>query len=309
MIKGIFIIDKWSEEKIDKIVDLGANAVFTGYKNLKKNLMRKLQKKGIKIYVEIGLFTGEELWQKYPDSRPASRKNDLMEKIDWYAGVCPNNSQVRKEKIKIIKSLIDDCKVDGIWLDFIRYPCHWEVLKPNLTEYCFCSNCLEKFKQEIGGEPEEKKWVQWKCDQIANFVADARDLIDQNGKNIQLGLFSVPWRKTDFKGAIEKIIGQDLKSLSRYIDVFTPMTYQKMCGKKVQWIYEISNYMRKMTNKSILPIIQTEDKPKKIFEEEFRQSIAEAMKKPSSGVIVFFLEDLLKDKDKLSGVKEAFKAC
>lgn len=306
MIKGIFILEDLTQEKLSMAVNLGINAVFTSFKNLDKRLIKKLKSNNFKIYAEISSFVGEELWEKYPKSRPIDENGAKIKRIDWYAGVCPNHPQVRKDKLQLINSIIYNYEIDGLWLDFIRYPCHWEVLNPDLTEYCFCPNCLEKFKNEIGGKPQGIQWVRWKCNQIIKFVADVKNLIKQSGKNIKLGMFSVPWRESDFDGAIEKVIGQDFKSLRKYIDVFSPMVYHKMCGRQTRWIHEIVTYMDKVAGKPILPIIQTEDRPEKISQDEFREEMVYATESPSEGAIIFFWEDLLKNKDKMQIVKKSF---
>lgn len=304
MIKGIFLLEKLTKEKVQQIIKLGADSVFIGHQNLDQKLVEKLRGKGIKVYAEVGIFVGEEWCKKYPDSQPVDKNGRLMDKIHWYAGVCPNHPEVRKERLQLIKSLVDNQNIDGIWLDFIRYPCHWEeVRNVDVAEYCFCPNCLEKFKQEVGGKSEGRAWRQWKCKQITDFVAETHTLIDKSGKKVKLGMFSVPWRESDFDGAIKKIIGQDFQGLAKYIDIFTPMTYQKIIGQSTDWISKMVRYMNKVTSKPILPIIQTEDKPEKIFASEFQKEIASALGKPSTGVIIFFLEDLMKNEEKISIVK------
>lgn len=294
MIKGIFLLGKLVEKKAQQIIELGANTVFIGHQNLDQKLVEKLRGKSIKVYTEVDIFVGEEWWKKYPDSRPVAKNGRLMDKIHSYASVCPNHPEVRKEKLQLIKSLVDNQNIDGIWLDFIRYPCHWEEVRNNkITEYCFCQNCREQFQHEVGGEPAGKRWTAWRCRQITEFVAEVRALIKQSGKNLKLGMFSVPWREKDFSGAVTKIIGQDFGDLARWVDVFSPMVYHKMCGKPTKWINEIVACMAQATGKPILPIVQEE--------------INQALKPSSAGVVIFFLEDLLKNSDKLRIVKEIFK--
>ena len=223
-----------------------------------------------------------------------------MEKIDWYAGVCPNNPKVRRTKLNSINQLIKFNNIDGIWLDFIRFPCHWEeVRNSNIIEYCFCKICINKFKREVGGKPEGNKWTEWKCRQIANFVSDINHLIQKNGKNIKLGMFAIPWQKHEFGGAIKNIIGQDFKQLTKYIDIFTPMVYHKFCGRSISWISETIKYFSRMTHAPILPIIQSENRPENISKKEFLREMEVAQKNPSDGYIIFFLEDLLKDSNKI----------
>lgn len=308
MIKGIFILQDFNREVTKQALELGANAVFVGHKKLDGNLVKRLHRSGVKVFAEVGLFVGEELWEKFPDSHPVDSKNQKIGKEDWYAGICPNHPQVRKEKLEEVEKIISDFEVDGVWLDFIRYPTHWEVPSPKLLDVCYCPNCLEKFAGDTGSkDPKGEIWTWWKCDQITNFVAEAADIVRSSKREIQLGLFAVPWTKRDFDVAIRKVVGQDFERLLTYVDVVSPMTYHKMCGRDVSWIADTVRYFHKLTGKPVLPLIQTENKPTAISVEEFQQSLSAAARPPSEGVIVFFLEDLLKQPEKLEVVKDVFK--
>jgi len=114
MIKGIFIIDSLNKKKIGKVLDLGANAVFVSHKNLKKDLVKRLQGENIKVYAEIGIFTDN---------------------------LCPNNKKICQNRLTEIKSLVNNFQVDGIWLDLIRFPLLWEVKKPRMGKTHICSQC------------------------------------------------------------------------------------------------------------------------------------------------------------------------
>lgn len=307
MIKAIFILQRLSKEKIDQTIDLGANTVFTGIKNLSHESIYTIKKNNLKLFIEVGIFQSQDLWQKYPSSRPIDRKGRKIDKINWYAGVCPNNPHVRKEKLDLIKQLIKSEKIDGIWLDFIRYPCRWEeVRNSKITEYCFCSNCLNKYNKDVGGKPEGKKWINWKCKQITDFVAEVKRNIEKSKKNIRLGMFVVPWKQKEFDNAITRIIGQDFRILVKPIDVFSPMVYHKFCDRPVSWVGDTVKYFAEFSNKPILPIIQTEDEAGKLTKKVFRKEINSAIKLSSQGTIIFFLEDLLKDNRKVEIVKNTF---
>jgi len=301
MIKAIFVLESLTKEKISISVSLGANTIFTSYQNITHETVHYARDKGLTVNLEVGIFVGEDLWQKYPDSRPIDRSGKPIEKIHWYAGVCPNHPQIRQEKLTLIKKILREYNIDGIWLDFIRYPCHWEeVRNSKIEEYCYCQNCLNQFKQCGGSIPEGEQLTAWKCKQITDFVKDVKIEIEKLSNKIDLGMFAVPWQKDDFDSAILRIIGQDFKTLSKYVDTFSLMTYHKFSGRPVSWIGDMVNYMSRVTNKKILPIIQTEDRAGKITKEEFDQEITNAIAKDSAGVIFFLLEDLIKDHDKIT---------
>jgi uncharacterized lipoprotein YddW (UPF0748 family) len=299
--KAVFCLQQLS---LEKAKDLTAfDAVFTGHHNLTTDAIKFLHQNKTKVYVEIGLFAGKKWWEKYPNSRPITKQGQKIKQYNWYAGVCPNHPEVKKDNLNIIKKLINNYDIDGLWLDFIRYPCHWEdVRDSDIDEYCYCDNCIKNYQKEVGKDLKEKQWYEWKNNQITNYVGEIKELVKKN-KNITLGLFAVPWRKRDYDQAINSIICQDFKALADHIDVFSPMTYHKMVGNNPQWIFQIIKYMKQQTKKPILPLVQTEDKPSKLSAEEFKQSINQAVKDPSDGVIIFFWEDLIKSKDKTNLVK------
>lgn len=301
---GIFVTEKITPQKVKEIKRLHATSIFIGIQNVDDDAIKLAKEAGIRINVETGIFVGEEWWQKYPDCRPIDKQGKPIDKIDWYAGICPNNPKVREERLGTIKSLVRNFDIDGLWLDFLRYPSHWETARSaEIAEYCFCKNCLKQFEREVDGKPEEEKWIAWKCEQITEFAREAESIIIQSGKSIELGMFTIPWRTTDYDDAIRRVIGQDFRALSKYINIFSPMTYHRFCDQPVPWIDEIVDYMAKTTQKPILPIIQTEDRAGKISHEEFQQLLKVASQQPSTGVIVFFLEDLLKDEQKFAVLK------
>lgn len=307
MIKGIFVLEKLTSEKIRLLVDLGANTLFIGHKNIDHKLALETKNCGLKLNVEIGLFAGSDLWKKYPESIPIDKDGNKASIVDWYAGVCPNNPRVKKEKLHEIKNIIKTIPIDGLWLDFIRYPCHWEDVRNKIiTEYCFCPVCRSKYAKDVGADLKTNLWYEWKCTQIFKFAKQARDIIKNNNKNISLGLFSVPWKRNEYGKAIKRVVGQDFEKLAEVVDVFSPMTYHHMCGRPVEWIRETVCYFDKITRKQILPLVQTENKPTHISVRDFKRSLTSAKKSPSSGVVVFFLENLLKDKEKTSALKKFF---
>ncbi len=301
------------EKEIAKIVKgWGVNVVFGGYEDQK--LVDVLHKQGIKVYGTVGIFGGEEYWRRYPESRPINDKGELIEKDRWYAGVTPTIEAIRKEKLKEIKRLASK-DVDGIWLDAIRWPCHWEVPSPRLEETSFNAVTLEKFQEDTKiSIPEElltakekaswilknyeREWRDWRCKEITDFVKETREIT----KGKTLGLFSVPWQEKDFDNAIRNIIGQDYPSLGKYVDLLSPMVYHQMCGKKIDWIGEVIEYVHRESERSILPIIQAGNIP----QEEFKEAIKIATNtKGSEGVIIFTIKDVLRGK-KLSAMKNAF---
>ncbi|MFB3896998.1 MAG: putative glycoside hydrolase [bacterium] len=289
----------------------GITAVFGGYDNSK--LATQLHQNGISIYTEIAIFTGEKYWNKYPESRPITDQGLPLEKDDWYAGVCPTHGEIRQERLTEIEQLCKIESIDGIWLDFIRYPCHWEVKQPRFDHTCFCQDCLAKFQKDtkivipnhLSNPAEKAKWLlnvkhvewnKWRCQQITEFAHQARKLIKKEKPNIPVGLFGVPWRETDFNYAIIEYIGQDYTALAKDIDIFSPMVYHKMCGQPVSWITEITRYLSEKTKRPVIPIVQAGNNSEPISSLEFEQIVEAGLTESSNGTIIFTLDDYIKQK-------------
>src|SRR3990167_8158467 len=157
---GIFATEKLTPEKIEVIKRFRTTGIFIGIQNVDKTAIKLAKKVGLRLNVETGIFVGDQWWQKYPDSRPVDRHGKLMEKIGWYTGVCPNHPQVRHEQLNNIRRLVKNFDIEGIWLDFLRYPCHWETVRSaDITEYCYCKNCLKTFARDGGEKPEGEQWT------------------------------------------------------------------------------------------------------------------------------------------------------
>jgi hypothetical protein len=290
--------------------DWGITAVFGGYGS--PELVTQLHKYGISVYAEIAIFAGEKYWNKYPESRPITDKGFPLEKDDWYAGVCPNHEGIRKEKLAEINRLCQNDALDGIWLDFIRYPCHWEVKQPRFDYTCFCQNCLTKFQHDTKivipkylSIPTDQanwllnakrvEWNKWRCNQITGFVHQVRKEIKKVNPNILIGLFGVPWRENDFDYAIIKHIGQDYGALAKDIDILSPMVYHKMCGQPLKWVTEITRYLSDKTKRLVVPIVQAGNIPEPMDNLEFEQVLKAGFTEPSYGTIIFTLDYLIKE--------------
>jgi hypothetical protein len=142
-----------------------------------------------------------------------------------------------------------------------------------------------------------KEWTGWKCQQITEFVKQARKIVERAPRRVLMGLFGVPWRSTDFDGAILHIIGQDYRTLSAYVDVFSPMVYHKLCGKDVPWVAQVTKWMWEETGKTVWPIVQAVDEPEPLNPREFRHVLKTALTTSGSqGVIIFNLTALGPDK-------------
>ncbi len=315
---------KTSEEAAGFLGDLGVNAVFGGYDSAE--FVAACRSRGITVYASLGIFVGENYWNSHPESHPVDALGNPIEKVQWYAGVCPNQPWLRAEKLTAIAKKAEEGLADGVWLDFIRYPVHWEdgAPRPKQDETCFCPVCLAKFQKDTGLTfPEQihsasetaeyllttrrEEWFDWRAEQIAEFVKEASATLHRANPKAKLGLFCVPWQPQDYDNAMRRVVGQDLKRLAPHVDVFSPMVYHKLCKRSPEWVGEVARYVSEQTGKTVWPITQAFNEPTEMSDEEFAQSVRSGLQEPSAGVILFSFGHMEKE-GRFPKVREAFRS-
>jgi len=305
------------KEQVALLQSWGADSIFGGYAN--KHFVDAAHQQGLNVYAEFACFQGKEWWTKVPESRPLLADGTVLDPIEWYCGVNPSVPSVREELLERLATFIQTHEIDGVWLDFIRWPCRWENPEPKLLQSSYDQATIGRFAAERGlarGDEFTKtellanrdylhQWYQWRIDQISSWVAEARAVVKKTGRSITLGLFGIPWRQSDFDGAIHTVIGQDYKALAQSIDIFSPMTYHLMCGQTVPWIEHVTREIAAMTAKPVIPIIQSVNAPTVLQPAEYRQALKTA-EMAAGGAIVFTMAGLLED-EKLAITKELWR--
>lgn len=292
-------------ELADSLQSWGVNAVFGGYED--SNLVGELHRRGIRVFAEIGLFVGADLWERFPWARPIKADGKPLEKIEWYAGVNPAVPEVQEYRLRQLEHLLRAYPVDGVWLDFIRWPAKWERPDPILPETSFDPFTTDLFSKTTGIQipgnlvdipsraawvlqNHRREWTAFRCDVIRDFVARARAVCDSVREGVLLGAFIVPWTDRDFDGALTRVVGQDLPTLGPLLDVISPMVYHRLCGREVAWIEDVSGWQHRASGRPVWPIVQSVDEPEPIAPGEFEEALRAALRaEGSEGVIVFTL--------------------
>lgn len=313
-------VGKSPAAQADLLKSWGNTAVFGGYQN--PEFVAAVHAAGLKLYAEFACFVGATWWEKVPASRPVTSTGELLPQQKWYCGVNPTTPAVRREQLAALERLLTTYPLDGVWLDFIRWPCHWEGRDPHRPDTSFDAETVHRFSCDTGlkilqGDTasiaqallnqHEAAWTQWRCEQITTWVAEAKAVIKRVRPGTILGLFNVPWRSDDYDGAILKVVGQDYQALGQYVDVFSPMVYHLMCGRSLSWIGTVIEAVHTLSGKPVWPIIQSVDKPSPLSAKAYGQAIDVALNHAASdGILVFTLAGALAE-EKLAVTKAKFR--
>jgi hypothetical protein len=167
-----------------------------------------------------------------------------------YHFVCPNRPEVCDYLEHMYARIADIPEVDGIHLDFIRFP---DVIlakglwkKYNLVmdreypqfDYCYCDKCVADFKAKTGidiksvPDPSQvEEWKQFRYDLVTNLVNRLAAMAHSKGKEINAAVFPGP------NSIAKKIVRQEWDKWD--LDAFYPMNYNDFYLEGTKWIGDV----------------------------------------------------------------------
>ncbi len=191
-----------SKEGVDKASQSGVDWIYTSFNNQAGNWNIKSQvdyahAKGIKVAPSIAIYPlGSELsrWHEHPEYF-MWKKGDVGPDTSALSYFSP---EVRQWRAKHIAEQVRTSGVDGVLLDYIRYPdtiCGYEpVMK-------------EAFKRETGKDadtiaPDDLDWLNFRARFITLFITELRYELSQLDNPVELSVYVGPDWKTDLQTVI-----------------------------------------------------------------------------------------------------------
>ncbi len=166
--------------------------------------------------------------------------------VGYYKWLCPNKTEVVDYMVKRVEGLASMDHVDGVHLDYIRYP---DVILPvglwkkyHLVQdreypqydYCYCDDCRRKFKEQEGVDPlelpdppKDKAWRQFRYDSVTRLVNRLKKMTEKYGKKLTAAVFPTP-------DIARKLVRQDWTCWN--LDAVFPMIYHNFYEKDIDWI-------------------------------------------------------------------------
>ena len=165
----------------------------------------------------------------HPDWANIDNKGRRQHPNDGKFYLDPANQEARNYLLRIVSEIANNYKVDGVQLDYIRYP--FQDDNANFT-YGYGIAGRQQFKQLTGVDPVNisprngslwRQWVEFKTNQINSFVAEVSQLLRQNYPRtiLSVAVFPHPESQRIYK------IQQNWEVWARQgiVDLIVPMTY------------------------------------------------------------------------------------
>lgn len=110
------------------------------------------------------------------------------ERRKWYVSLNPCLPEVRNYLTRLMHEIVTRYDVDGLHLDYIRFPNEPIVSGERIPDYPRDPRSLALFNCETGTDPKvhPAAWKQWRADQVTRLVAQIKTMVRRTRPEIML---------------------------------------------------------------------------------------------------------------------------
>ena len=113
------------------MADCGVNAILTESDSYEHSALDATHKAGLRFFAGVACFSDHasnfHSLNKRPELWPVLENGERRPLMEWYVGMSPTDRRRQEEVLAEIKSIARTYPVDGVFLDFARWPLHWEI--------------------------------------------------------------------------------------------------------------------------------------------------------------------------------------
>ena len=258
--------------------DLGVNAIMTESNEYDFSAIEATHNSGLRFYAGVACFSDHvahfHSLKEHPELWPILESGERRPQMEWYVGMTPIDSRRQEVVLATIGSIARTYPIDGLFLDFVRWPLHWEIeLRPGRRkplDSSFDPATLVKFEAACGALPgglnsipakavwirenRLRDWIDFKCQVITDFVANARNILKDARPNAELGVYVVP----DMDGMTEPLTGQRIRDLEPLADWIAPMLYHNILLQPPAWVGATLKEVSEIARAKTLPVAQAD---------------------------------------------------
>lgn len=169
------------------------------------------------------------LVEAHPDWAASDNQGRIFDPRSGKVFLDPANPDVRRYLLDLIGEIAIRYKVDGVQLDYIRYP----FQEPSVNQtYGYGKVARQQFKQLTGRDPIAiapsqadlwDRWTQFRISQIDSFVAEVSERLRSQRSDIILSAAVFPMPKQDRLSKLQQ--NWETWALRGDVDMLVPMTY------------------------------------------------------------------------------------
>ncbi|HEX9167949.1 MAG TPA: hypothetical protein VF886_03345 [Roseiarcus sp.] len=283
-IVGAFVFpDFWGDAfranvNLTRLRDCGVNAIMTESDSYELSAVDATHNAGLRFFAGVACFSDHaskfRSLRERPELWPVLENGTRRPQMEWYVGMSPTDRRRQLEVLARIKSVARAFPIDGLFLDFVRWPLHWEIeLRPGPDrplDSSFDAATLTMFEKATGALPRDldstearaawirrnrsADWVEFKCKVVSDFVGEARNALKEANADAELGIYVVP----DVNGLTEPLTGQRIKDLAPLVDWVAPMLYHNILLQPPGWVATTLASLVAIGGEKTLPVLQAD---------------------------------------------------
>ncbi len=200
---------------------------------------KEARRRGLKLHAWVNVIPGwrgdappedrRQLYHAHPDWfwRDAQGRR---QPLGWYNSLNPCLPAVRKYLTAVMHEIVSRYPVDGLHMDYIRFPNEWHKMYARLgrvPDYPRDRKTLSLFARDSGGATPDSspaRWNAWRTAQVTQLVRDIRNMMRRTRPQAQLsaavGAFPAESKRKHFQDAMGWIA-------EGLLDAVYPMNYSQ----------------------------------------------------------------------------------
>ncbi|GLW70983.1 hypothetical protein Kpho02_32820 [Kitasatospora phosalacinea] len=252
---------------LDRAAAAGLDTVVTRLDGVTPGFADMARGRGLRVYGSFACFRG-------PDG-PSTVDQDgrPWQPMEWYTGVRPNDPAWNARLADQLAAALHAAPVDGLLLDFLRWPLHWEwELRPGARprSASYDPDTLRQFAELTGHHPpgtgataarwiaahHPAAWTEFRTAAVTRaarqFAAAARSA----RPGLPVGAFLVP---AGTEAERRALVGQDARELALFLDLLLPMTYHAILHRPLDWPGRTAQALAAAVpaDTAVVPVVQT----------------------------------------------------
>lgn len=151
---------------------------------------------GIEFYADMSTFgyihaKNEEFAKAHPEA--FTRSNNGEPDTHMFSAAWP---LVRQYKRALLMEYVQNYPIDGLQLDFIRYPYYSLDLRVGYCRHGYDQPSLEKFRKEYGYDqnyipaPNDPRWLKVRSDTVTQFIRELKQDLKEAGVKLPIGVYN-----------------------------------------------------------------------------------------------------------------------
>jgi peptidoglycan/xylan/chitin deacetylase (PgdA/CDA1 family) len=201
-------------------------------------IVRRLKAAGIRVHAWLPVFSDARMTQLRPDWAMIDQSG--VPSTQWLS---PSHPEVRAYLAAMIRSLLSKYDIDGIHLDYLRYPgleCDYGSIA--VSKFQSWSNLPPITVRSLLTDYYDR-WTDWRAQEISQYVAEVRGLISHStARDVILSAALMADAALNYR-SLEKY-GQSYADLAMHLDWVMPMAYFREDRQSVDWIEKVVSATR-----------------------------------------------------------------